>query len=459
MQRAHGIAASYGGERATDSPALLTRELLQELLGPPAERDFTVRLWDGTEDGPGVARSRFVLILRHPASLRRLLLPPTQRHFAEAYLRDDIDIEGDIEAATDLAAPLEHHLRSPGGLLRIGRRLLALRSDEAREHREDATSVTGAWGADHTRERDARVVRYHYDVGIDFYASWLDRRMTYSCAFFPSGTEDLDSAQEAKLELICRKLRLRADERLLDIGCGWGSLVIHAAERFGVRAVGITLSEPQAELARERIAAAGLEGRCRIEVRDYRDLPPDGSFDKLASIGMIEHVGRARLNEYFAQAFGLLRPGGLFLCHGIVSLKAHSAALPRVVDRARRRWSSFIERYVFPDAELLLPSVDIAPAERAGFELRDLESLREHYAMTLRHWVSRLERSREAAVRAAGETTYRIWRLYMAGSARAFATGRIGVVQALLAKRDALGAAALPPTRADLYASSLTSAR
>jgi cyclopropane-fatty-acyl-phospholipid synthase len=379
-----------------------------------------------------------------------MLLPPTEHCLGEAYLRDDFDIEGDLEAATALTGTIAKRVRHPGAALGLLVRLQRLRDEPAAP---DATTVRRAYcepGVRHSQGRDAAAIRYHYDVGNDFYRLWLDRRMVYSCAYFPNGHEDLDAAQEAKLDLICRKLRLRPGERLLDIGCGWGALVLHAAERYGVEATGVTISREQAALARERIAAAGLADRCRIELRDYRDLPAT-EFDKMASVGMVEHVGRAMLPTYFHHAFRLLAPGGLFLNHGIVALEPAASAPPRWLSQRIGRWRSFIETYVFPDGELVAPADVLAPATTAGFELRDVESLREHYARTLRHWVRRLEVRHDEAVAMVGEPTYRVWRTYMAGCAHAFAAGRIGVIQTLLAKRDANGAVQLPNTRADLY--------
>jgi cyclopropane-fatty-acyl-phospholipid synthase len=295
-------------------------------------------------------------------------------------------------------------------------------------------------------------VRSHYDVGNDFYALWLDRRMVYSCAYFSTGAEDIDTAQEAKLEHICRKLRLQPGERLLDIGCGWGGLIRYAAERYGVHALGVTLSEQQATLANQRIRADGLEERCRAEVRDYRELAEVEAFDKVVSVGMVEHVGPSQLATYFHQAYRLTKPGGLFLNHGIV-LSGNDAA-----PEASRGWrqlfwrqGQFIERYVFPDGELVPLAEAVRQAERCGFEARDVESLREHYALTLRHWMRRLEASRPAAESLVGAQTFRVWRLYMGGSAHAFSVGRLSVAQVLLAKPDRDGRVPLPLTRADLY--------
>lgn len=296
-------------------------------------------------------------------------------------------------------------------------------------------------GRRHSKARDRRAVTYHYDVPGEFYALWLDQRMVYSCAYFATPDEDLDAAQERKLDLICRKLRLRRGEKLLDIGCGWGRLIIHAARRYGVEALGITLSEPQAELANERIRRAGLEDRCRVEVRDYREIEDWGAYDKLVSVGMFKHVGEARLAVYFSRAYRLLRPGGVFLNHGI----SRNPGTPE------RRGPTFISRHVFPDGELVPIGTTLSAAEGRGFEVRDVESPREHYVLTLGHWVRRLEDNAEEARRIVDETTYRVWRLYMSGSAHGFRTGRINVYQALLVRPDR-GESGLPLTRADWYA-------
>ena len=263
--------------------------------------------------------------------------------------------------------------------------------------------------------------------------------MVYSCAYFATPEEDLDSAQERKLDYICRKLRLCRGERLLDIGCGWGGLIMHAAAHYGVEAVGITLSAPQAELARQRLRESGLSDRCRVEVSDYRDIEHGQLYDKIVSVGMFEHVGEAFLPEYFNRAYELLRPGGVFLNHGI----AYSATY-------HRRGPSFSERYVFPDGEMVPINTTIRAAELSGFEVRDIESLREHYELTLHHWVRRLEAQAEQARAISDDTTYRIWRLYMAGSAHGFRTGRLNVYQTLLVK-PRQGDSGLPLTREDWY--------
>jgi cyclopropane-fatty-acyl-phospholipid synthase len=265
--------------------------------------------------------------------------------------------------------------------------------------------------------------------------------MVYSCAYFESPGDDLDTAQEQKLDAICRKLRLSAGQRLLDVGCGWGGLVMHAATHYGVTATGITLSQPQADLANARIAEMGLADLCRVEVQDYREASPKEKYDALVSVGMFEHVGEAWLPAYFSQAWRLLRPGGVFLNHGIAR------------DTVERRilGPSFSKTYVFPDGELVPIHVTLQAAEEAGFEVRDVESLREHYAMTLRHWVGRLESHHEQALHFVDEPTYRVWRLFMSGSARGFAIGKLNLYQALLVRPGVGGRSGLPLTRDDWY--------
>lgn len=434
--------------------ASTTREILALLLGPPSARRFRVRLWDGEVEEPALAdvAPAFTLVLRRPGALRRMLLPPSELSLAEAYLRGDADIEGSMEAATTLGDDLAARLRSPTMLARLTPLLLQLPRHDADDVPDDLRARGRSLVPRHTKRRDAAAIRHHYDVGNDFYQLFLDERMVYSCAYFPTGRESIHEAQRAKLDHICRKLRLRPGERLLDIGCGWGGLIMHAAREYGVDALGITLSERQAELARRRIAEAGLERRCRVQIRDYRDFPADVRFDKVVSVGMVEHVGSRMLPRYFAEAFRLTRPGGLFLNHGIVAAGSEvPGRLEAAVERVLWARGQFIERYVFPDGELVPIAEMIQRAEEVGFEVRDAEALREHYALTLRHWVRRLESRREDAERLTSDVTYRIWRLYMAASAHAFASGRLNIIQTLLARRDAAGRSSVPLTRDDIY--------
>jgi cyclopropane-fatty-acyl-phospholipid synthase len=404
-------------------------------------RDFVVRLWDGTERGPDDGEeARFALVLNHEGALRTILASPSrlQLSLAEAYLHGDLDIEGDLEAVFPLADWLlidrRWGRREQLQLLRQARALPA--SGSARAGRGPARLR----GRRDSAARLAQAVHYHYDLDPEFYGVFLDRRLVYTCAYFRSPDDDLDTAQEQKLEYICRKLRLQPGERLFDIGCGWGALVMHAAEHYGVDALGVTLSAPQAELANERIRAAGLADRCRVEVCDFREVT--GEFDKVSSIGMFEHLTEAALPEYFAHVHKVLRPGGAFLNHGIGE--------PATV-RARRG-GSFTMAYIFPDCVLLPVSTTLREAEAAGFEVRDVESLREHYALTVSAWRSRLEAGHDRAVAAADEVTYRVWRLGMAGFTYGQRAGRLNLWQALLVKTAADGSSGLPLTRQDWYA-------
>ena len=436
------------------------RRALAIAFGPAEARGFAVRLWDGSVDAPPGHASPFTLVVRRPGALRRALLPPSELALVEAYLRDDLDVEGDLGAAGLLGDRAAARLRSPRAMLGLVRALRTLPTDDLAPTAggapvgapRRAPRLPGAKA--HSRRRDAATVRHHYDVGNDFYALWLDQRSQYSCAYFPTGGEDLDAAQEAKLEHICRKLRLRRDEHLLDVGCGWGGLLEYAATRYRVSGVGITLSEPQAIAARHRLAAAGVGDRVRIEVRDYRDLPADWQFDKAVSVGMREHVGAARLPAYFEAVHRALRPGGLFLDHGIVRGGAaeQRGALTWLKRRLWRR-DAFIQRYVFPDGELVPLGALIGMAERTGLEARDVENLREHYVRTLRLWVERLERAHDEAAALVGEPTYRVWRLYMAATTLGFLSGRLTLIQTLLAKPLPDRTVAMPLSRADLYRS------
>ncbi len=422
-------------ERVPDRFVEAGLAFLRTVLRGYAPRDFTVRLWDGATLDPDAGQtSRFTLVIHRPAALRRMFWPPTELALGEAYIRGDFDIEGDFESAFVLADHLSAFRPGLGERLARARLILTLPSQGPVPARDLGAAKLG--GRRHSIERDRHAVTYHYDVSDAFYALWLDSRMVYSTGYFCAPDEDLETAQERKLDVICRKLRLSPGERLLDIGCGWGGLVMHAAKRYGARAVGITLSRPQADFANARIRDAGLSDRCHVEVRDYRELDEPGGFDKIASIGMFEHVGASRLAEYFRKAWRLLRPGGAFLNHGIAS----SLSVPA------RRGPSFVDRHVFPDGELLPISTTLSAAESSGFEVRDVESLREHYVLTLRHWARRLVANRDRARLTAGETAYRVWRLYLSGSAYGFRIGRTSVFQTLLSKPDR-GICGLPLAR------------
>ena len=419
--------------------ARITLKLLDDLVGRQNGGQVGVRLWDGTrwpDDRPRDA----TLVLRHPGAMRAMFRTGTELALAEAYLYDDFDVEGDIESIFCIADSLAKRTAGWTKKLASFRELGRLPKD-GRRTRTAGRGPARLAGRRHSVERDREAIRYHYDVSNEFYRLFLDSRMVYSCGYFNYPDTDLESAQLRKLDLICRKLRLKPGQRILDIGCGWGGLVMHAARLYGVDATGITLSANQVELANERIEAAGLAGTCRVLPLDYREVPEDQPWDALVSVGMFEHVGGGMLGTYFHKAARLLARGGVFLNHGIAS---------RVTDPFDTG-PSFNSSYVFPDSETLPINVTLRAAEEAGLEVRDVESMREHYALTLRHWVRRLEAGHAEALRHVDEPTYRVWRLYLSGSAHGFTTGRLGVYQALMSLPDESGESGLPMTREDWY--------
>lgn len=427
-----------GADRAKET----TLDVLDEVFGQYEGIDFAVRLWEGTVWSAGRSASpEFTLVLTHPGALRNMFMPPSELNLGESFIYGDFDVEGDLIAAFPLVDIFEALDLSLGDKLGLAWKLRSLPQERPPRNGRQAARISGPT---HSRERDQEAISYHYDVSNEFYALWLDRRMVYSCAYFVEPDEDVHTAQERKLNYICRKLRLEPGERLLDIGCGWGGLVIHAAKHYGVEALGITLSQPQVELAQRRIKEAGLGNRCRVVYEDYRDVDPGADpFDKLVSVGMFEHVGEVKMRAYFEKAWNILRRGGLFLNHAI----ARPGWQPKSDEP-----NTFSNRYVFPDGELAPISHSLRIAEDMRFEVRDVESLREHYALTLRRWVRRLEQHHDEALEHVDEVTYRIWRLFMSGSAYGFESGRLNVYQSLLAKMDRDGNSGLPLTRADLYA-------
>lgn len=373
-----------------------------------------LRLWDGQRLGD--RGQGFELVLNNPSALRAMLLPPSDLAAGEAYVHGNIDIEGDAVQAIKTAARLPAAL-SLGQKMRSALKLLELPAPPGRWGSARARLP----GRRHSPERDRAAIAFHYDLPQTFYEQFLDDNLVYSCAYFASPQQSLERAQERKLDLVCRKLGLQAGQRLLDIGCGWGSLLLHAAERYGVRGVGVTLSRTQLEAGRRRIAQAGLSDRIEIRLADYREL--QDQFDAVASIGMVEHVGPESLGSYYRTAYRLTADGGRCLVHGIVVTD------PRRHGTGRER--DFTRAYVFPDGALFPTWRGVREMELGGFALLDVEQLRPHYALTLREWVRRLEANQDAAVAAASTTSYRVWRLFMAASAAAFEDHRLGVVQLL----------------------------
>ena len=405
-------------------------KLFGRYSGPP----FAIRFWDNSVWTISSRAPVFTVVFRSERIWKRLLSGMNELSIGEGFITGDIDIEGDLYAAFQfaqflIARAMEGHQTPPNvSMLRSANRVLAQAQRFMR------------FGKHHSVRRDANSIAYHYDKPAEFYRLWLGESMVYSCAYFHNFTQTLDRAQYNKLEYICRKLGLQPQDRFLDIGCGWGSLVLYAARKFCVNASGITLSHEQERIGKQSIQEAGIQNECRIEYRDYRSLEdPSESFDKVASVGMSEHVGLKNLPHYFRTVYSLLQPKGVFLNHAIT----RSAKL-------RKKDLSFMDRYVFPDGELVTLSDMLRCAEETGFEVRDVEDLREHYEQTLHCWVEALTNCREEALRYVDEQTYRIWRIYMAGSAEAFRRGDIAVHQILLSKTD-VGQSGLPLTRTNWY--------
>ncbi|MCX5421332.1 class I SAM-dependent methyltransferase [Streptomyces sp. NBC_00078] len=419
--------------------ALRLKSLVEQLLGVPLS--LRIRAWDGSEAGPPGAPA---LVVRNRRAVRRLLFKPGELGLARAWVAGDLDIEGDLYTALDLISTLVWERgEDPRSLLE------ALRDPQVRAAVRGLVKVAGlplppappreevrrARTHLHTRRTDKRAISHHYDVGNDFYEIVLGPSMVYSCAYWPSPDATLEQAQCDKLELVCRKLGLTPGQRLLDVGCGWGSMAIHAAREHGVRVVGITLSQEQAAYARKRIADEGLTDRVEIRVQDYRDVA-DGPFDVISSIGMAEHVGAERYLEYAEDLYRMLRPGGRLLNHQIARRPER--------DESAYSIDEFIDAYVFPDGELAPVGTTVTQLERAGFEVRDVESIREHYGLTLRRWVANLQADWARSVRLTSPGRARVWLLYMAACALAFERNRIGVNQVLAVRAPEDGASGMP---------------
>ena len=378
---------------------------------------LAIELWNGHRFAPA-GHPSVTLRVPRTSSLKRLLNADLAA-LGEAYVEGDFDVEGPIDEAFRAAEKLVRNWSAT-----IKGRLPRLLS--------------------HSRKRDQEAIRFHYDFSNDFYRLWLDRRMVYSCAYFKTGEEDIDTAQEQKLDHICRKLRLKPGDRLLDIGCGWGALIVHAAQQYGVQATGVTLSEKQYIAAEQSIHAAGLEGRCRVLFQDYRDIPGEEAFDKISSVGMFEHVGLKNLPAYFGTVQRLLADGGIALNHGITAVDAESREVGLGV-------GEFVDKYVFPNGELPHLSLVLKEMSDARLEVMDVETLRPHYARTLSLWSRRLEANLEAVRAHAGDKRTRIWRLYLAGCAHAFERNWVTIHQIVATKSADPVRNPLPWTRDYMY--------
>lgn len=414
--------------RVQQEPAQRSLRFLQSILSDLHPRDFAIELWDGTR-WPAEDNSfpRFTWKINNPDALKKAIFSSNRQvALAEAYSYGDFDIEGDMEAVFGLAQFIIDHKWTKTEKLRLMGMALTLQSADSSLPEHSPVRLQGNL---HSRQRDRQAVSYHYDVSNDFYALWLDRNMQYSSAYFDDveddgSDSDIDHAQQKKLAYICRKLQLKPGERLLDIGCGWGGLICFAAKEFGVKALGITLSRQQLQWAEARILDEGLADRCQVRLLDYRDLEDPEGFDKIVSIGMVEHVGERNLPSYFRHAYRLLRPKGLFLNSGI----------GRAGNRLAEAMPTFTDLYIFPDGEVVPISNLLAQAENEGFEVEQVENLREHYRRTLLHWLRRLEARQQAAKNLVGEVKYRMWRLYLAGSAYYFQESKLDLYYSLFLK-------------------------
>ncbi len=374
-------------------------------------------LWNGhsLDFGPD---PKVTIVVPQKRALR-CFLPPDLMKLGEAYVEGRIRVEGSVRDIFEASARFVQAAARPD---HVGRLLRAVK---------------------HTPQRDRDAIQYHYDVANEFYRLFLDRNLVYSCAYFRNETDTLEQAQEQKLDYILTKLHLQPGQRLLDIGCGWGALILRAAAKYGCIATGVTLSRNQCDFARERIRAAGLEARCEVRLQDYREIPERGYYDRIASIGMFEHVGLKHLGEYFHKLDVLLADGGVALNHGITAAHTDNRIVGMGVGQ-------FIDKYVFPDGELPHISLVLREMAEAGLEIADVESLRRHYARTCEHWAANIERNRAEAVRIAGEKRYRIWSIYLAGCAFGFARSWMNIYQVLAVK--ACRPNPLPPTRDWIYA-------
>lgn len=435
---------AYEGSSAQSGSGIEPARYILHRLFDDFEGGIRFRLWDGSEMQLGRGHPGMGLTFHSPAAFRTLAFTRDPLSLAECYLHGEVDIDGDIYSAINIRRHLETLPLGLADKLRLAVKAVMIRAERAVSAQDEAARwgrAIGHGASSFTRDYNRDAVAFHYDVSDDFYRLWLDERMVYSCAYYEDAEQTLEQAQEHKLEHICRKLRLKPGEELLDIGCGWGALACWAAEHYGVKAHGITLSRNQHDYVQALIASRGLQDRVSVALMDYREVPGEARFDKLVSVGMFEHVGLKNLPVYFETAMRLLKPGGLFLNHGITSEEGGWETSMS---------TEFINRYVFPDGELETVSTVQQIMEDNGFEIHDVEGLRQHYALTLREWVRRLEARHELALHHVTEPTYRVWLLYMAGSALQFEEGITGIYQILASRRQAWSRP-VPLTRRDLY--------
>ncbi len=422
------------------------RRILKALYGD-YQGPVVLRLWTGEQIGEfadtaleSSKNKHCIIHFNHPGVLRELILYRSVIKLAEAFIRGDIDVTGNLETL--------FHLETHARQLTFNKRMkLQLLNDALHLPPLSSNTHHNLFKAGRKQQKNSRkTIAHHYDIGNDFYQLWLDKNMLYSCAYFRDAEQSLDQAQQDKLDYLCRKLRLQPGQTLLDIGCGWGALAMWAAQHYGVKVHGITLSQQQQTLALARVKKSGLEQQVRIELRDYRNLPDKKRYDRIVSVGMFEHIGIKNFSVYFSKVKQLLKPEGLFLNHGITSKDGWR----------KTQLTCFMNQYIFPDGELARISEVNAAMEKAGFEVVDVESLRRHYALTLRRWIKALESHKDEATQISSAETYRLWRLYMAGCAHYFEEGSINVYQVLAGHQ--LGHIPTPLRREDLYINKVESA-
>ena len=432
----------------SDGAYLKAAKAVARALAPQLQAPFTLELWDGSCVPLGdSARDDYRIVIASAGTIGSLLRRPTMANLAIHYAAGRIDLKGDdlitlVEAARAKRVRFKGRELHKGSLLKQAFPLLFAFDDKAQLEHQYSGEETGL---DLARRDEKSFIQFHYDVGNEFYQLFLDPEMLYSCAYFTDWDNSLEQAQKDKLEMICRKLRLKPGERFLDVGCGWGALLCHAAQNFGVQAHGVTLSQAQHDLALEKAKALGIADKVTVELKNYEDLT--GEFDKISSIGMYEHVGIANYPRYFGKLKSLLRDKGLLLNHGITRRAKRSKRAFRKIRPENR----LIRKYIFPGSELDHIGHTLESMEALGFEIHDVEGWREHYAKTCRLWHQRLIANEEEAVAQVGRERYRMWIAYLAGVSIGFQDGSLRIYQTLATAHKSKGAAELPPSRADLY--------